>query len=209
MLKLLLLISFGLLTLLYLLPIKLEIDFKRQNEKDNCRIELDSLLFSHKLELSYLQLQSILYPFFVIKGQLRGLLDRELLMAEELEKDELEKIINYLDKIEGIINRIEPISLLTSNCTYFLWRTRFGFSNPALTGMLAGTLWSLKGAVVGSISNVFTFNTLPTIAVEPNFDQVEPVQFEIKGIFKFRLGNIILIGARILFEDFKRRLQHG
>ncbi|GAB6098940.1 DUF2953 domain-containing protein [Halanaerocella petrolearia] len=210
MLQLLILILIsGLLVLLYLLPIRVKVDFKRQKEKDNADLEIESYFFNHQLELSYLDIKGILYPFFIVKGQMAGLIDEELLISEELEEEEIEELLKFLNHLQGIVEQIEPISFFSDHCTYLFWQTDFGLQKPALTGIASGALWGIKGAIVAGLRNYFKFSTQPIINVEPNFDEAKPLSVKFKGIFKFRLGNIILMGGKVAFYELKRRLKYG
>ncbi|AGB40588.1 Protein of unknown function (DUF2953) [Halobacteroides halobius DSM 5150] len=209
MLILLILALVVLFIVLYLIPVKVVIDFKRQKDKDHFEIKVSSLFFNHKLQLSYIDLKSLFYPYFIIKGNLIGLLEKDILIEEELNEEELRKVINHLRKMEEIIKQVEPLSFFTNHCSYLSWQTSFGLTNPAFTGMLSGGLWALKGAIIGFFRNFLRFSTAPLIEVNPNFNNVESLRVEFKGIFKFRLGNIILMGSRIVFYDLKRRLKYG
>lgn len=77
------------------------------------------------------------------------------------------------------------------------WHTNIGVGDAAYTGMLVGTIWSVKGGVVGIIGNKMILRTTPNITVTPYFQQFTS-QTLLKCMIRFRTGNAIMAGIRIV-----------
>lgn len=74
------------------------------------------------------------------------------------------------------------------------WRTELGTGDAAATSLLAGVLWAIKSTVIGALLREHVFLEAPKIRVVPDYRRVG-LAFEIRCIFRFTLGEIIL-GAR-------------
>lgn len=92
-------------------------------------------------------------------------------------------------------------------CEKLIWRTRYGFSDAALTALANGLIWSGKSTALAALSLICTMKTKPQISVEPDFDAVG-VDIQFESIFSVRIGNIMTTGLRILLKEYRRRAKH-
>ncbi|MDI6871306.1 MAG: DUF2953 domain-containing protein [Bacillota bacterium] len=76
------------------------------------------------------------------------------------------------------------------------WVTRVGAGDPALTGMLSGLLWGLKGVVFGVLAERMTFERKPVIRVLPDFESVA-FRTTFRCIVRARVRDIIRAGAGV------------
>jgi hypothetical protein len=77
------------------------------------------------------------------------------------------------------------------------WKTLFGSGDAAATGTITGTIWALKGSIIGLISGYMRLQTQPSVEVVPSF-QKAIIQTHFSCIIQFRIGNAILVGFKIL-----------
>lgn len=79
------------------------------------------------------------------------------------------------------------------------WSTRVGTANPALTGIIAGSLWHLKHRLyrylVEATAGVFD---IPCFTVVPDFQETT-LELEFRCIFAFRGGHIITAAGRTVW----------
>ncbi|WP_408954589.1 DUF2953 domain-containing protein [Natroniella sp. ANB-PHB2] len=190
------------------MPIKIEINFDRYQDKDNLDLKLSILFISYKLNLSYMEIKNLLsLPTLEVEGDLNSIFIDRVDVTEQLDKTELEKLHNLLKRSYQLNKQVKTFLILTHNCQSFLWRTSFGLSNPAHTGLVTGGLWAFKSSIIGLLQEYLEFKSLPCVQVEPNFNQQQPVRIKLKGIFEFKLGNIIHVGIKIIWYKIKRRIK--
>ncbi len=77
------------------------------------------------------------------------------------------------------------------------WHSNIGLGDAAHTGMIVGAGWSVKGGIVGFLSNYTDFQTHPVLSITPFFQQAVS-QTLIKCMFRFRIGHAMLAGIRIV-----------
>nr|WP_295969858.1 DUF2953 domain-containing protein [uncultured Bacillus sp.] len=77
------------------------------------------------------------------------------------------------------------------------WRTNIGAGDAALTGILTGALWTIKGSLIGLISEYFLLQNIPRITVQPHF-QMKVTQTIFKCMLQFRIGHAMLAGIKIV-----------
>ncbi|MGM0502063.1 MAG: DUF2953 domain-containing protein [Bacillota bacterium] len=202
-------IIFIIAIVLYFIPLELVIDYQRKEEQDNLIIKVRIFLLHYQLKLSLLDLKHLFsFPRAELKGKFSGLFsEKNIEFKEELSAEELKQLKSYTTILRRIAARFELILLLTHNCSFFSWKSSFGFRNPACTGLVTGLLWSWKGAIVAVLQNKLQFKKLPVIEVNPNFNNLEPLKIEFKSIFAFRLGKLIITAVKISLYEFKRRIK--
>ncbi len=207
MLLYLLVLSF--FCILYFLPVKLEIDYKRKKNRDYFNLALKVLFINHNLKLSFIDIKHLLiWPTTKLKGEFKSIFfSKEIKLKERVDQEELHYLIKQARRFYRTVKRFKLFFLLSHNCSCFLWKTSLGLKNPAYTGIVTGALWSIKSSIIAVIQNYLQFKKLPIIDVEPNFNKKESIKIEFKGIFEFRLGNIILIGIRISLSKIRRRIE--
>ena len=74
---------------------------------------------------------------------------------------------------------------------YLEWHSKIGTGDAAITGMAAGALWAAKGNVLGLVARLMKLK----IAKNNNYPDFQSTIAEtsIKCMFRFRLGNAILL----------------
>lgn len=100
-------------------------------------------------------------------------------------------LIDRTTRTIGIVQRVYHIVRPALRTIERLeWRTEVGAGDAAATGLLAGALWALKGAIVGFLLRHHRFLEPPELRVAPFYRDVR-LALEIRCIFRLTLGDII------------------
>jgi len=134
--------------------------------------------------------------------------------------DQFEAIERGLDTFKDELHRLDELTLrnpillriigtlilsIKGECKKLVWKTNFGVKDPAVTGILTGVLWSIKGSIYSFLSQNTKKMVQPNLQVCPNFNQVDKLEVDFTSIFSLKLGNIITKGVKIIFKRYKRR----
>ncbi|MGI6093154.1 MAG: DUF2953 domain-containing protein [Veillonellaceae bacterium] len=76
------------------------------------------------------------------------------------------------------------------NCERLYWKTTYGSDDAAITGLMSGTLWTVKGMLVTVLRRRFCFSAPPELSVTPAFGQA-CFYVDFQCIFSLRLGKVI------------------
>jgi hypothetical protein len=128
-----------------------------------------------------------------------------------------ELYLQELDKVRVLLRRAKEIGQTLSPVVDFIldhvtvsalsWQTALGTKDAAVTAMLCGSLWGLKGSLLGYLERrVRICSDAVVIAVYPNFKQASFQTF-LQCIFSLRVVHIIT-AQLILFRE-KRRHKKG
>jgi len=82
-------------------------------------------------------------------------------------------------------------------CRELSWRTVFGAGDPALTGILCGAAWMIKGLALQAMRQRVRFLSPPAVAVVPFFSGIR-VEVSFACIFRVPLGNVIIAVASLI-----------
>ncbi|WP_139364843.1 DUF2953 domain-containing protein [Sutcliffiella halmapala] len=75
------------------------------------------------------------------------------------------------------------------------WHSNVGLGDAAYTGMVVGAAWSLKGGIVGFMSQYTKMKADPVLSITPFFQQAVS-QTLVKCMIRFQIGYAILAGIR-------------
>ncbi|MBD1380126.1 DUF2953 domain-containing protein [Metabacillus arenae] len=95
------------------------------------------------------------------------------------------------------LNKITRKFLKHVKVIKFEWHSLLGVGDAALTGMVVGTAWTLKGMVVGLVSSYMNLKTMPVMMIEPDFYHLRS-KTTLQCIISFRFGNAMLAGLRFV-----------
>lgn len=77
------------------------------------------------------------------------------------------------------------------------WNTMIGVGDAMYTGMAVGVAWSLKGSIIGIVSQYMRLKDRPIMEVLPSF-QYPVSETRLQCMISFRIGHAILTSLRIL-----------
>lgn len=208
----------------FFLPVQFRLLFRRYAEDDLIVFEMSFLhgMVKRKWESHWMQVA------------LRGLKHEETTAGRWfwwLKKKQKETIKSYFGNTGGLrefIDRNRHFGLGLTLLTYFLpekyhrwllvtdhlekrgrfhrfvWKTRFGAGDSALTARLYGTIWGIKAMVLGMIFRQYRFAATPDIMVIGDFQNVS-FEMVFDCIFRVKLGYIIIAAfmARLRYRILK------
>ncbi|WP_318508009.1 DUF2953 domain-containing protein [Bacillus sp. T3] len=77
------------------------------------------------------------------------------------------------------------------------WHSMIGVGDVAATGTLTGALWSVKGGLIGILSNYMRLKEMPIMSITPSFQR--PItQTKFQCMIQFRLGYAMLAGIKLV-----------
>jgi hypothetical protein len=106
---------------------------------------------------------------------------------------DMKELLEHVVQLNKIIKRL----LRRMTVTKFTWHTNFGLGDAAMTGMMTGVGWSVKGCIAGMISRNMKLITVPDITIIPSFQQ-SCFQTRLVCMIHFRIGYAILTGMSIV-----------
>lgn len=185
----------GLLLLLILIavtPIQLHCFYSREGENDQVEITVSAWGFiRRKYEIPILLLQmSEEGPELVaqvetiqqgrkIRDRVRDFTRRQVKIWYRNWRDILARVRDLLPLLNDLFKRI--------HCTKLEWHTWMGTGQAAETGALTGLIWGVKSMVVGFLSHSISFRVLPTMSVQPVWNQ--PIlHTKVQLVLNFYLG---------------------
>ncbi|XJZ26488.1 DUF2953 domain-containing protein [Bacillota bacterium Lsc_1132] len=204
----------GLLLFVFVLLTKLTISIKyfHQNDNDDLKIEFRAWfgLIKYKKDIPLIKVDDD-SPSVILKGK-RKVGPQETVSDQNINKITPRKVIsslkNYQEILEHVIHFHVVLRKFLRKVTIkqFRWSTAIGVEDAALTGMMAGGLWTIKGSVLGLLSHYFRMKEQPEIMVVPNFQQMI-MHTELECMFQFRIGHAIVAGIKLV-KFWKGGLPH-
>ncbi|KGP90217.1 hypothetical protein N780_06280 [Pontibacillus chungwhensis BH030062] len=170
-----------------------------------------TLTYLHSSDRDFLKVELRLWKWIRIKKEVPMMaLDKEDLSLKTKEKTEVgnknkgeqeksytpEEVFNRIQSIQDLITRVVGLHkiirrfLRKVHVHTLLWDTQVGTSNASITGLVCGGIWSLKGTLVGVISNYMKLQATPEIYVTPYFQQKHS-QTRLECMISFRFGQAI------------------
>ncbi|MCA1065951.1 DUF2953 domain-containing protein [Rossellomorea sp. AcN35-11] len=122
---------------------------------------------------------------------------------KETKKITPSEFIDSLSDTKAIVSHVQSLHriirtfLKKVKLDHVQWKTLFGTGDAASTGTMTGTIWGLKGSIIGLLSGYMRLQSMPVIEVTPTF-QHAVIQTQFSCIIQFRIGNAILVGFKIL-----------
>ncbi|MEI4789133.1 DUF2953 domain-containing protein [Bacillus sp. FJAT-53060] len=126
---------------------------------------------------------------------------------KKIDKGDMKQILHQIERIAKEIvdlNRIMRQFFIHMKIVSFHWSTWIGFHDAALTGVAAGGVWSVKGALLAFMQEHLTFKHKPVYEVIPAF-QHNVSQIHFTCIAYFRIGHAMLAAIRLLVHWLKGR----
>jgi len=115
----------------------------------------------------------------------------------------LKRIQNFIKRIHNL-HHIAKLFLKHLYLKELKWKSKIGTGEAAETGFLTGMSWGIKSNIIGFISAYLSLHCLPKLSITPDFDK-KRVETHFQCMIRFRLGNAIVAGIRILLNLRKRR----
>jgi hypothetical protein len=93
-----------------------------------------------------------------------------------------------------------PVMLKKADLRHLEWSTRVGLANPAVTGIIAGSLWHLKHRFYRYLAEATAgVRAHPLFTVVPDFNETK-LELEFRCIFAIRGGHIITAAGQLCWS---------
>jgi hypothetical protein len=181
----------------------IHINFFHHNDNDELKVEFRIWfgLIKYKMNVPLIKIDDN-SPSMVVKGstQMGDSTEKNSTNVEQITKDD---IMSKLTNAEEIIQHIFKLNVIVSKflkrvvIKHFEWHSLVGLGDAAHTGTITGALWSIKGGIIGMLSNFMRLKEMPVLSVTPHF-QLAIFQTHLKCIFQFRIGYAILAGLKLI-----------
>jgi len=183
--------------------IKVMINYFHAKDNDSLKIEFKALfgLIKYKIDVPVIKIDDD-SAAIVAKGKLKSGEEEKTKKQGERKftPDDLIKsfkdfkmLLEHVISLHKIIRRF----LKKVRITELEWNTLLGAGDAALTGMLTGAAWTVKGSIIGLISSYFKLQVMPQMMVQPHF-QVAVAQTSFKCMLQFRIGHAMVAGIKLL-----------
>ena len=198
-----LLILLFLLLVIILTKLSVYINYYHGQDNDDLAITIKAWygLITYKIAIPLIKIDknsaSIIYKEKIKTGP------EETTKKEETKKFTVERLLNDLHDLKELINHVVSLHKIVR---HFLrkvmikkieWNSMVGVGYAAHTGMLVGALWSVKGGLIGILSNYMRLMEMPKIMITPNF-QKSISQTRFTCMIQFRIGNAMLAGIKLV-----------
>ncbi|WP_078414041.1 DUF2953 domain-containing protein [Priestia abyssalis] len=108
----------------------------------------------------------------------------------------IEDMKEFLEHVVGF-HKIVKRFLSHVSIERIRWNTVIGSGDAMYTGVTVGMIWSLKGSLIGIVSQYMRLKDHPIIEVLPSF-QYHTLETRFQCMISFRIGHAILTSLRIL-----------
>lgn len=192
--------------LLFLIPIKIKVNLHRVDRDDEISVQVSTLLGLIKYKLSIPYLDIIMgheeFPKLGIKTKLRlSKKDQPIKGSEDTKtfeefKTMLQRLEDY-SKYLSLLKNVLYALLQKLHIKNFRWITEIGSADAAVTGILTGILWMIKGQFLSFIKNTFQIDEV-SININPHFNKLV-FKTELCCIISIKIGHIINAGIKIAY----------
>ena len=113
------------------------------------------------------------------------------------------KVMKSMEKAKDLLQKVVRMHVIVRkffrkiSIKKFEWQTYVGVGDAAHTAIAVGALWTLKGSMVGLLSNYLKLIVMPQLTITPHF-QAAVIQTRLTCIFQFRIGHAILAGLKLI-----------
>jgi len=194
---------FFLIVSIFLTKLKVSIHYFHFQDDDSLKIECKAWLglIKYRLNVPLIKVDDN-SPTIVIKGEVHSGAKEETRKKNTIQYS-AEDLLNSLRDMKAILehvvsfHRILRRFLKKVNVAQVEWHSTMGVGDAAITGMLTGALWAIKGSIIGMLSHYFRLLDNPNVSVQPQF-QMAISQTSFKCMLQFRIGHAIIAGIKLL-----------
>jgi hypothetical protein len=186
-----------------LTKLKVSIHYSHYQDNDSLKIEFKAWfgLIKYKLNIPLIKVDDN-SPTIVIKEEVQSGRTEEP-KKKDTKQFSVEDILNSIRDMKAILEHVVSLHRIIRHffkkvsVTKLEWHTAMGVGDAALTGMLTGALWTIKGSVIGMVSHYFRLLENPSMTVQPLF-QMAISQTSFKCMLHFRIGYAMVAGIKLL-----------
>ncbi|WP_102345281.1 DUF2953 domain-containing protein [Bacillus sp. Marseille-P3661] len=207
----------AIILLISIIKLKIKVDILHTLDDDHIKLTVKALfgLITYKYEAPLIKIDKETGSVVVENEQKVGEEEKQKTIRKRKTKitpketlNGLEKAKDFLQKVVGLHSIVRRM-LSHFSVSKFEWKSSIGLGDAAYTGMATGFLWTIKGTVVGVVSQYMKLKARPDLAVTPLF-QENFSHTRFIGIFSFRIGYAIVAALSIVrhWKSTKGGQQH-
>ncbi len=200
---------FLLFILINFIPVNIRVEYSRKGQDDDFNLDVYTFVnflgisihipfLQNRFLLAFTKLFAEIDLFFIKIHTKEENVDTDLEKEIEWENIQMKNIRKILSLIKDTTLNEIIINTLRIKCHSLSWKTDYGFTNPAYTGIINGFIWIFKGIILKFANDLITFVCEPEFTVKPDFYNKRFSTY-FSGIFSLLLGNIILTIIKALF----------
>ncbi|WP_157729461.1 DUF2953 domain-containing protein [Tumebacillus algifaecis] len=190
------------LMLALVLPVRIEVHYKRDGRDDRLHLGVRVLfgLIKFGYDVPTVAFMERAGMIGIKKEPAKGMPKRKqgwvTITVEKLQK--IQRQINQFRRRIGKYKRAMRKFTKTFHIESFKWRTMFGTGDAAQTGYTTGLAWGIKGMLSSFIYRYLSVSTRLCYDVKPHF-QAKGFRTELSCIIRFRPGKAIFAGLTLVF----------
>ncbi|QXM06070.1 DUF2953 domain-containing protein [Crassaminicella indica] len=191
---------FAFFMILFFISVIIDIRILKDNKDDKIILEFKTLfsLVKYKMEIPFLDLamKKNGSPFLKMSSEIKkGQIDESIDEKKSIiSLDEMKKINNKIKRFYHSYHNVIQYMLSKIKISDFLWITEFGMKDAAITGMISGIFWAVKGYIISILRNNMNCNKT-TLNIVPIFNR-EVFKTTLHCIIKVKIGYIIIAGIK-------------
>ena len=173
------------------------------NDNDHLKVELKAWfgLIKYKMELPLIKIDDNSPTIVTKKEKTAG--SQESPEKTETKQYSADDLLNSLQDTKELLTHVISLHRIVRtfvkkiSIKKFEWQTLVGVGDAAITGMLTGAIWAIKGSIIGLLSHYTKLKVEPNIMVIPQF-QFAVSQTVISCMFQFRIGHAMVAGIKLI-----------
>ncbi|MFD1739330.1 DUF2953 domain-containing protein [Bacillus salitolerans] len=199
-------------TLLFLSKLHIKIDYFHTQDNDNMSIMVRLWFIRYTFNIPLVKIDKESNSLVLKRDSYAGTVKEKKQETEQ--KVTPTEFINLMKNTQELLQHVVEFHSIVKKFLNKItiqkleWHSNIGAGDAALTGTLVGAGWSIKGCIIGILSQYMKLKAVPNITITPFFQQMFS-HTKLTCIFSFRIGNAILAGLRVVkfwkggFPSFK------
>ncbi|MGE6628889.1 DUF2953 domain-containing protein [Bacillus sp. NPDC077027] len=203
-----------LLSLFLIMKVTISFEYLHANDNDKIVLKMNTLygLIRLKKVIPMVKVNTGDQTIDIRETEVTGTGQEEAQLEKETDRKKIGKtdIKNVFHQMERMTKEIVDLNQILRQ--FFIqmkvvslhWSTIIGLHDAALTGVAAGGVWSVKGALMAFLQEHLTFKHKPMYEVIPAFQHTMS-KTHFSCIAYFRIGHAMLAAIRLLVHWIKGR----
>ncbi|MTI70221.1 MAG: DUF2953 domain-containing protein [Firmicutes bacterium] len=189
------------LMIILLIPFHISLKLERKKDHDNIQIKFIFVkgYINFKIDIPFIDITEKNNNFFIkIFSKKKNKKKEKIISVENI----IEKAYEY-KKYSYILIKVHNYFTQRIKIKRIIWKTKLGLEDAAITGMLTGTLWSIKSNILFFITNNYKTKEVK-LDVTPFFNE-NVFEIYFNCIIRFKMVYIIVAGLKGLIAKIERR----
>lgn len=195
-----------LILLILITKVNVKLNYYRGQGNDDLSIELRAWfgIIRYKIKIPYIKVAEDSPTIVARKKTIKG--NRAENPKEKEEKKEklvAEELLNSLNDTKVLLKHVVGLHKIIRSflrkvkVRNLQWDTEIGIGDAAITGILIGAFWAVKGSLVSIVSHYMRLIEMPKIIITPNFHQaISKTRFQC--MFQVRIGHAIFAAIKLV-----------